>query len=48
MVPLAAAFHLAASALFFVALLQLLLAAVNDAPNTRPRLSDRGQGRYLA
>lgn len=48
MVLLAAAFHLAASALFFVALLQLALVVASDAPNARLRLFGCGLGRYLA
>jgi Domain of unknown function (DUF4389) len=48
MVLMAAAFQLAASLLFFVALLQLVLATVNDTPNARLRLFGRGLGRYLA
>jgi hypothetical protein len=48
MVLLAAAFQLAASVLFFVALLQLLLAVVSDTPNTRLRHFGCGLGRYLA
>jgi Domain of unknown function (DUF4389) len=48
MVLLAAAFQLAASVLFFVALLQLLMAVVSDTPNARLRHFGRGLGRYLA
>jgi hypothetical protein len=48
MVLMAAAFQLAASVLFFVALLQLALAVASDAPNPRLRLFGRGLGRYLA
>lgn len=48
MVLLAAAFQLAASVLFFVALLQLVLALASKAPNARLRLFGRGLGRYLA
>ena len=48
MVLLAAAFHLAASVLFFVALLQLVLAVVSNQPNARLRLFGRSLGRYLA
>jgi hypothetical protein len=48
MVLMAAAFQLAASVLFFVALLQLLLAVASDAPNARLRLFGRSLGRYLA
>jgi len=48
MLLLAAAFQLAASVLFFVAVLQLLLAVTTDAPNARLRLFGRGLGRYLA
>ena len=48
MVMLAAAFQLAVSVLFFVAVLQLLLAVVTDAPNARLRLFGRSLGRYMA
>jgi Domain of unknown function (DUF4389) len=48
MVLMAAAFQLAASVLFFVALLQLVLALANDTPNARLRRFGRGLGRYLA
>jgi hypothetical protein len=48
MVLLAAAFQLASSVLFFVALLQLVLAVTSKAPNARLRLFGRGLGRYLA
>jgi hypothetical protein len=48
MVVLAAAFQLAASVLFFVALLQLVIAVASNAPNARLRLLGRGLGRYLA
>jgi hypothetical protein len=48
MVLLAAAFQLTASVLFFVAVLQLLLAVVTDAPNARLRLFGRNLGRYMA
>jgi hypothetical protein len=48
MVLLAAAFQLAASVLFFVAVLQLLLAVVTDAPNARLRIFGRSLGRYMA
>lgn len=41
MVLLAAAFQLAASVLFFVAVLQLLLTLATDAPNARLRLFGR-------
>lgn len=47
MLLMMAAFHIAAWVLFFTALLQLVLAAVTDAPN--PRLTGFGHsvGRYL-
>lgn len=48
MVLLAAAFQLAASVLFFVALLQLLLAVASDGPNARLRRFGRDLGLYLA
>lgn len=48
MVLLAAAFQLAASVLFFVAVLQLLLALATDASNTRLRLFGRSLGCYMA
>ncbi|OGA95613.1 MAG: lipase [Burkholderiales bacterium RIFCSPHIGHO2_12_FULL_61_11] len=48
MVLLAAAFQLAASVLFFVAVLQLLLAVATGAPNARLRIFGRSLGRYLA
>lgn len=48
MVLLAAAFQLAAWVLFFVAVLQLLLAVFTDVPNARLRLLGRSLGRYMA
>jgi hypothetical protein len=48
MVLMAAAFQLTALVLFFVALLQLALAAASDTPNPRLRLFGRSLGRYLA
>ena len=48
MVLLAAAFQLAASVLFFVAVLQLLLTLATDAPNARLSLFGRSLGRYMA
>jgi hypothetical protein len=44
MLLLGAAFQLAASVLFFVALLQLLLAVVSNAPNARLRHFGRDLG----
>ncbi|MBK5206084.1 MAG: DUF4389 domain-containing protein [Polaromonas sp.] len=48
MLLLAAAFQLAASVLFFVAVLQLLLTLATDSPNARLRLFGRSLGCYLA
>lgn len=48
MLLLAAAFQLAASVLFFVAVLQLVLAVATDAPNPRLQNFGRSLGRYLA
>ena len=48
MILLAAAFQLAASVLLFIAVLQLVLAAATDAPNTRLQQLGRSLGRYLA
>jgi hypothetical protein len=47
MLLLAATFHLAASVLLFVAVLQLVLAMATSGPNDRLRGFGRSLGRYL-
>lgn len=46
MVLLALAYQLASTLLFFVALIQFVLALLSDAPNTRLMAFGRGLGRY--
>jgi uncharacterized BrkB/YihY/UPF0761 family membrane protein len=48
MLVMAIAFQLAASVLVVVAVVQLVLFAVNDQPHERLRSFGRGLGRYLA
>ena len=48
MVLMAIAFHIAASALVIVALVQLVLFATTDGTNERLRAFGRALGRYLA
>lgn len=47
MLLMAIAFHIAASVLGLVAIVQLVLFAVNDRPHERLRSFGRGLGRYL-
>jgi hypothetical protein len=48
MLLMAIAFHIAASVLALVALVQLVLFAASDQPHERLRSLGRGLGRYLA
>jgi hypothetical protein len=48
MLLMAIAFHIAASVLAIVALVQLVLFAASDQPHERLRRLGRGLGRYLA
>jgi hypothetical protein len=48
MLLMAIAFHIAASVLAIVALVQLVLFAASDRPHERLRWLGRGLGRYLA